>query len=89
MPASMHNPAADFLAKTVVDMRKNAVLNQRELATLLGREQNYVARIETGQRRLDLIEWIQLLRALGVEPDREIPRIIRELLPVVAKPKKR
>jgi transcriptional regulator with XRE-family HTH domain len=89
MPASMHNSAADLLAKTVVELRKNAGLNQRELATALGREQNYVARIETGQRRVDLIEWIQLLRALGVEPDREIARIIRELLPLVAKSKKR
>ena len=69
MPASMHNPAADLLAKVVVDLRKKAGMNQRELAATLGREQNYVARIETGQWRLDLIEWVQVLRALGVEEE--------------------
>ena len=79
MPASMHNPAADLLANTVVELRKAKGMNQRELAAALGREQNYVARIETGQRRVDLIEWIELLRALGVEPEQEIKVKIRSL----------
>jgi len=60
-------------------------MNQRELAAALGREQNYVARIETGQRRVDLIEWIQLLRALGVDPDKEIMALVRRIAPLVPK----
>jgi transcriptional regulator with XRE-family HTH domain len=87
MPASMHNTAADLLAKTVVELRKQAGMNQRDLATALGREQNYVARIETGQRRLDLIEWVQLLRVLRVDPQHEIVQILRQVLPLVAKVK--
>jgi transcriptional regulator with XRE-family HTH domain len=89
MPASMHNPAADLLANTVVELRKRAGMNQRELAAALGREQNYVARIETGQRRLDLIEWVQILWALGAEPEREVIGIIRQVSPLVPKTKKR
>ena len=89
MPASMHNPAADLLAKTVVELRKAKGMNQRELAAALGREQNYVARIETGQRRVDLIEWIQLLRALGVDPEQEIARLIRQIASLVPKRTKR
>ena len=85
----MHNPAADLLAKVVVEMRKKAGMNQRELAAALGREQNFVARIETGQRRLDLVEWIQILRAFGVDPKLELSRITNEVLPLVAKTKKR
>ncbi len=89
MPASMHNPAADLLAQTVVELRAATGMNQRELAALLGREQNYVARIETGQRRVDLIEWIQILRVLGVNPEQEIARIVRQVSPLVPKRKKR
>ena len=85
----MHNPAADLLAKTVVDLRKKAGLNQPELAAALGREQNYVARVETGQRRLDLIEWVQVLRALGADPEKQITWIIRQVSPLVAKAGKR
>ena len=89
MPASMHNPAADLLAQTVVELRAATGMNQRDLAALLGREQNYVARIETGQRRVDLIEWIQILRVLGVNPEQEIARIVRQVSPLVPKRKKR
>ena len=79
MPSSMFTAAADELAQAVVKMRKAAKLTQRQLAEALGREQNLVARIEQGQRRLDLIEWIQLCRACGADPEREIARLIRSI----------
>lgn len=85
----MHNAAADLLAKTVAELRKTAGMNQRQLAEALGREQNFVARIETGQRRLDLIEWVQLCRACGIDPEAQISRAVRAVQPLIAKPKKR
>ena len=85
----MHNPAADVLAKVVVELRKKAGMNQRQLAAALEREQNYIARVETGQRRLDVIEWIQILRALGVDPEQEIVRVVKQVSPLVSKAKKR
>ena len=89
MSSSMHNAASDLLAKAVVELRKKAGMNQRELAAALDREHSYIGRIETGQRRIDLIEWVQILRVLNVDPEQEISRMIRKLLPVVAKPRKR
>lgn len=89
MPASMHNPAADLLARTVAELRQKAGMNQRQLAAALGREQSYVGRIETGQRRVDLIEWVQILRVLSAEPERELSRIVRQILPMVSRPKRR
>jgi hypothetical protein len=55
----------------------------------LGREQSHIGRIETGQRRVDLIEWVQILRAVSADPEREISRIARGLLPVLSRVKKR
>jgi transcriptional regulator with XRE-family HTH domain len=69
----------------VVELRKSAGISQRELAAALGREPNFVARIETGQRRLDLIEWVQVLRALGADPEKEIAGIVRQVSPLKAK----
>lgn len=62
MVASMFTAASDALAAAVADLRKQAGLTQRALADALGREQNLVARIETGQRRVDLIEWVVTAR---------------------------
>jgi hypothetical protein len=45
--------------------------------------------IETGQRRLDLIEWIQILRTVGADPEKEIVNLIRQVSPLVTKAKKR
>jgi transcriptional regulator with XRE-family HTH domain len=87
MVASMHNPAADALAAAVALLRKAAGLNQRQLAAALGREQNFVARIETGQRRLDLIDWISICRACGADPDVEVTRLLKAIAPLV--PRKR
>ena len=54
-------------------------MTQRQSAEALGREQNFVARVETGQRRLDLIELIQVCRACGVDPDKHIPQLSRRI----------
>lgn len=83
MPASMHTAAADALALSVVAMRKRAAMTQRDLAFAVGREHNYIARIETGQRRLDLIEWVQICRALKVDPETEIAGLVRRIVKLV------
>jgi transcriptional regulator with XRE-family HTH domain len=60
-------------------MRQRAGMTQRQLAEAVGREQNYVARIETGQRRVDLIELLQICRACGLEPEEEVAKLARKL----------
>ena len=85
MVASMHNAASDALAAAVVEMRKAAGLNQRQLAAALGREHNLVARIETGQRRLDLVDWISICRACGADPETEVAKLVRKISPLVTK----
>ena len=56
MVDSMFTQGYRQIVASVVAMRKQAGLSQRQLAEALGREQNLVARIETGQRRVDIIE---------------------------------
>ncbi len=79
MVESMHNPAADLLAAAVVAMRKSAGLTQRELAAALGREQNFVARVETSQRRLDLIDLIKICRACDRVPETEVIKLLKSV----------
>jgi transcriptional regulator with XRE-family HTH domain len=87
MVASMFTAAHDALVARAVELRKEAGLNQRQLAASLGREQNFIGRIETGQRRLDLVEWVEICRACGVDPETEIARLVRRISSLV--PQKR
>ena len=60
-------------------------LTQRQLAKALGREQNLIGRIETGQRRVDLIEWISICHACGADPEAETLRLLRLITHLVPK----
>ena len=47
--------------------RKAAGMSQSELAKALGEYQSFVARMESGQRRIDVIEYENLARILKFE----------------------
>lgn len=48
------------LIEALIGYREQAGLSQSELAQKLGEYQSFVARLESGQRRLDVIEFITL-----------------------------
>lgn len=79
----MFTAAADALAAAVVDLRKQRNMTQRDLAAAVGREQNYIARIEQGQRRVDLVEWVVLCRACKVDPIEQMSALLRHIAPLV------
>ena len=49
-------------------MRKAAALTQQALALRLKKPQSFVAKYEGGERRLDVVEFITISRALGADP---------------------
>ena len=49
------------------DTRQARGLRQSDLAILLGRSQGIVSRVESGERRLDLVELWAWLKALDVD----------------------
>ena len=63
----------------VIDARKQAGFTQRNLATCLGKPPSFVAKIETGERRLDLVEFVAIARALNIEPADLIERVSRTI----------
>ena len=48
--------------------RKDAGLSQSDLAKALGEYQSFVARMESGQRRVDVIEYENLAEILKFDP---------------------
>jgi DNA-binding XRE family transcriptional regulator len=61
---SLLTPHYDAFRAKLVAMREAAGLTQRELAAKLGRERSFVSRIELGERRLDVVEFYWVCRAV-------------------------
>lgn len=64
-PRSRENRA---LIALLVAARGEAGLTQRDLASLLKRPRSFVSRIEAGERRLDVVEFVDFARALKLDP---------------------
>jgi transcriptional regulator with XRE-family HTH domain len=56
----------DRFRKRLVAAREHAGLSQREAAERLGRAQSFVAKSESGERRVDVVELARFARAYGV-----------------------
>lgn len=63
----------------LVAMRQKAGLTQRDLAKKLGREHSFVWRIETGERRLDVIEFYWICQALGQDASHIYAGLIKSI----------
>jgi transcriptional regulator with XRE-family HTH domain len=70
MGKSIHSPQHQKLRDLLIAARKKAKLTQAEVAESLGRPQSFVAKYEGGERRLDVIEFMQVARAVGADPAR-------------------
>ena len=56
------------LCQALVDARLKAGLGQKDLADRLRCHQSLIARLESGQRRIDVVELVVLARAIGFDP---------------------
>ncbi|ACS60459.1 transcriptional regulator, XRE family (plasmid) [Rhizobium leguminosarum bv. trifolii WSM1325] len=66
------------LIALLVEKREASGLTQTELADKLGEYQSFVARLESGQRRVDVIEFLELARILNFDPLDALGRLARE-----------
>lgn len=68
MPKSIHTDQYRVFKHALVNARKAANLTQYDLAQRLVKPQSFVSKFELGERRLDVIEFIAVARAIGVNP---------------------
>jgi transcriptional regulator with XRE-family HTH domain len=76
MPKSVFTDANNAVIEVLVSARKAAGLRQEDLAVKLGKDQSFVSRIESGQRRVDVIEFYAIAMALRADP----AKLYRELV---------
>lgn len=56
----------------LIEARKEAGLTQREVAKRLKRPPSFIGKAESLQRRLDAVELIDILEAIGASPQKFI-----------------
>jgi transcriptional regulator with XRE-family HTH domain len=61
----------------LVEAREKADVTQRELARRLKRAHSYVGRIEIGDRRLDVPEFIEWCDLLGADPVEVFKQVLK------------
>ena len=81
MSKSIHGPEHLALRELLVEARKAAGLTQQQVAEKLGRPQSFVAKYEGGERRLDVLEFIAVARAIGRDPVEMLSVLVRNHWP--------
>lgn len=66
MAKTIRSEGHEALCEALIEARKAAGLTQSDLAERLLCHQSLVARIESGERRIDVVELIVLVRAIGI-----------------------
>ena len=64
------------LCAVLVATRREARLTQAQLAERLGKPASFIAKIEIGERRLDVVEFTAIAKALRLDPRRMYERFL-------------
>jgi transcriptional regulator with XRE-family HTH domain len=75
MSRPQHSERYKRLCVLLTAAREGKSITQSVLAKRLGKPQSYVSKYESGERRLDFIEFLDVAAALGVRPQTFISKI--------------
>lgn len=68
MPKSVFTGAHKHLVEVLTEARKESGMTQAQLAAAVGKDQSFISIIEGSQRRVDVLEFVALARAMGMNP---------------------
>jgi transcriptional regulator with XRE-family HTH domain len=64
---SVHSREQEAFCELMISARKQAELTQHDLAKRLRKPQSFVAKYEGGERRIDVVEFIAIAKAIGAD----------------------
>lgn len=69
MPKTVFTGAHQHIVDVLVEARRQSGLTQAQLAAKVGKDQTFISLIERSQRRVDVLEFVALAKAMGVSPN--------------------
>lgn len=75
---TIHSDKYRYLLTLLREAREAAGITQSQLSVQLGKPQSYVSKYENGERRLDVIEMLEVCKQINADPHAVIDRIATE-----------
>lgn len=72
-----HTGPYEVLCRTLSKLRKGQSITQQELADRLGKPQSFVSKYESGERKIDVIEFIDIVQSLELDPAEVLTGLIK------------
>ena len=79
MARSTHTEPYKILLGVLIEARQRAGVTQTELARRINRPQPYMSMVERGERRIDVIQFYAIMKALGADPEEVFRELIAKL----------
>ena len=73
--ASVYSDEYQRVINALKKARKEKGITQAQLAKALGKPQSFIAKVESGERRLDVVEFVHLAKLV----DADVQRIIASI----------
>ncbi len=89
MAHSTHHDEYKLLISLLRDVRREMGVTQIELGERLDNTQTFVSKVERGERRLDVVEFVEFCEAVGAAPQEVLARFMAQRLEKVAPSQKK
>jgi transcriptional regulator with XRE-family HTH domain len=76
---SVHSSAQVAFCALMKETRRKAGLTQQDMADRLDKPQSFVAKYERGERRIDVVEFLGVAKALDADPVALLRALVRRI----------
>lgn len=80
MEKSIWSKGNDALVALIRNKRKDAKLTQADVAKAFGQRQTWVSHLESGDRRIDVVEFVKLAEVIGFDASEELKKLVPVIL---------
>ena len=69
----------EYIRSELKKARLAADLRQSDLAKILRKPQSYISKVESGERRMDIVEFIAYAEGIGFDPAKWLKKVMEKL----------
>ena len=79
MPRPIYSDSYNTFRRLVAEARQKAGLRQEDVAAKLNKPQSFISKVERGERRIDVVEFLALMQAIDADPHEFIDCLLSEM----------